>query len=76
MFDTATQFLSMSATSASVERSFSLQGFLHTKKRNRLNHSTVKKLMNIALNASFEEDTSRGLLIGPDFDEDDDVSSS
>ena len=58
---------SMTPASASVEHSFSLRGFLHAKNRNRLKHSTVKKLMN-TLNAKFEQESCKDCRIGHDFD--------
>jgi hypothetical protein len=43
----AVRILSIPASSAAVERSFSIQGNLHTKSRNRLSEENVDKLMKI-----------------------------
>ncbi len=64
LYPVANRLLSISATSAAVERTFSLQGFLHCKRRNRLNHSTVKRLMNVAMNAKFEAEAAGRLACG------------
>ena len=64
MYPVANRLLSISATSAAVERSFSLQGFLHSKRRNRLNHNTVKKLVNVGMNAKLEAEATGRLACG------------
>ena len=45
------KLFSLVASSASVERSFKLQGHVHSKTRNSLCHEKVQKLVAIKINA-------------------------
>jgi hypothetical protein len=55
----AVRILSIPASSAAVERSFSIQGNLHTKSRNRLSEDNVDKLMRIKWCLDDEEQKDR-----------------
>ncbi|XP_074100402.1 uncharacterized protein LOC141528314 [Cotesia typhae] len=46
----AEKILSLPATSAATERSFSTQGWIHSKKRNKLTNERVKKITYISYN--------------------------
>lgn len=48
------RILSIPATSADVERSFSIQGNVHTKSRNRLTEKNIDKLMRVKWHLYFE----------------------
>jgi hypothetical protein len=61
------RILSIPASSASVERSFSEQGHLHSKSRNRITDTNVDKLMRIKWSLKQEEqrDTIRDIATQP-----------
>lgn len=46
----AEKILSLPATSAATERSFSTQGWIHSKKRNKLTNERVQKISYILYN--------------------------
>lgn len=48
------RIMSIPATSADVERSFSVQGNVHTKSRNRLTEKSIDKLMRVKWHLSYE----------------------
>lgn len=57
----AARVLSVPASSASVERSFSKQGFIHSKSRNRMSHDRTRKQLLIACDHQCRTGAARSL---------------
>jgi len=56
----ALRIFSISPSTASVERSFSIQNYVHSKVRNRLSHDKVNKIMTVKMNELRKEQRAKG----------------
>ena len=52
------KFVCIPSSSASVERSFSIQGLIQTSTRNRLKPSTIANILTVRVNLAFMKKTS------------------
>lgn len=73
--DLAQRIFSVVCTTAAAERNFSLQGFIHSKYRSRLNPEKVSKLAYIKSNFKLIE-SQNNLSFNDSDDDDEDIDES